>query len=167
MQASGVSITCVNIAWGGSAGLPKHFIELWLLHWTVTTTLLCFMTFMDSTYPNNDRLFQQDNALEKLKLSWIYFRRILEIFNEWCGHQLHLTWAETNIYGTQWKLLFEWRILHLQISGSCEQLSKWYSSKSLQRSSNHMQNWCCYTLPNKSGFYMIKVNYSRSSGTLV
>lgn len=36
MQASGVSITCVNIAWGGSAGLPKHFIELWLLHYSAS-----------------------------------------------------------------------------------------------------------------------------------
>lgn len=117
------SVVYVHIVWVGSADLPKH-------HWQVTT-LFWFISilhpFMDSIYPNhNDGLFQQDNVqchrLPNVPRTGL--RNILEISSKWCGHLIHLIQAQLSIYRTWYSNLFIYKILHLQISGSCEQLSK-------------------------------------------
>jgi hypothetical protein len=71
-------------------------------------------------------------------LSRIGSRSILESSDIWCGHHVHSTWTQSNIYGTRWRGTFAPTILHLQTPGSCGWLSRWHGSAYLQRSSVHL-----------------------------
>lgn len=99
--------------------------------------LYCFVTvftlFMNYMYPDNDGLFQQENALSSgSKLPWIGLRSILKTFKEWCRHHIHLIKAISNICEMSWRSLLARKILNLQLS------ERLHGSISLQRSSDHL-----------------------------
>jgi hypothetical protein len=99
--------------------------------------------FMDFMYPQ--MMGYSSRTMQRFigsKLSRIGSRSILESSDEWCGHHVHPTWTQASIYGT-WRIgQLKPKIQHLQIPGSCGQLSRRIGSTSLHGSSVHLWNRC-------------------------